>query len=329
MTVTRFSSGERDAPDLILPITSSPVTTPISGNQFILRAGGYDAVIASVGASLRSLTFEGRDLVVPFREDELRPVYRGAMLAPWPNRVVGGTYEFGGAPEQLPITEVERGHALHGLVVWADFAKVESSDTSVVLTASVPAQAGYPHQLRIRVAYRLDAAGLSVTVTAENIGTSVAPVGLGSHPYLVGGAGRVDDWTVEIPAEEVLLVDELLAPTELTRVAGSEFDFREPRPIGDTFIDHAYTALVAGSDGLRRVRVHGREGSGVEMVWGSGLDWLQIHTADRPDATSRCGLAVEPMTCPPDAFNSGTDLIALEPQASTSASWSIAAIHSS
>ena len=305
------------------------MTTPISGNQFTLRAGGYEAVVASIGASLRSFTFEGSDLVVPFREDELRPVYRGAMLAPWPNRVVGGQYEFGGVHNQLPITEVERGHALHGLVVWADFAAVESSDTSVVLAASVPAQAGYPHQLRVRAEYRLDTAGLRVTLTAENAGASVAPVGLGSHPYLVGGAGRVDDWTVEIPADEVLLVDELLVPTELSPVAGSEFDFREPHLIGDTFIDHAYTSLVAGSDGVRRVRVLAPDGSGVEMAWGAGLDWLQIHTADRPDATSRCGLAVEPMTCPPDAFNSGTDLIRLDPGASTSASWSIAAVRSS
>lgn len=305
------------------------MTTPISGTQFTLRAGGYEAVVATVGASLRSLAFEGRDLVVPFPADELRPVYRGAMLAPWPNRVAGGRYEFDGSPHQLPITEVERGHALHGLVVWADFAAVESSDASVVLAASVPAQAGYPHQLTIRADYRLDAAGLRVTLTAENAGTSLAPVGLGSHPYLVGGAGRVDDWTVEIPADEVLLVDELLVPTKLNPVAGSEFDFREPRLVGDTFIDHAYTSLVAGSDGLHRVRVLAPDRSGVEISWSAGLDWLQIHTADRPDATSRCGLAVEPMTCPPDAFNSGTDLIRLDPGASTSASWSIVAVRSS
>lgn len=65
------------------------------------------------------------------------------------------------------------------------------------------------------------------------------------------------------------------------------------------------------------------------MTWGSELDWLQIHTADRPDATSRCGLAVEPMTCPSDAFNSGTDTIMLDPWASASASWSVAVCVSS
>lgn len=302
------------------------MSTPISGTQFTLKAAGYDAVIASVGATLRSLTFEGRNLVAPFDEDELRPAYSGAVLAPWPNRIAGGRYEFAGTEHQLPITEVARGHALHGLVCWADFARESATDASVRLAASVPAQVGYPHQVTIRVEYRLDEAGLHTTVTAENVGRSVAPVGLGPHPYLVAGPGRVDDWTVQIPANEVLLVDELLVPTHLRPVSGSEFDFREPRLVGDTFIDHAYTSLLAGPDGARRVRLLAPDRSGVEMSWGDELDWLQIHTADRPDASSRTGLAVEPMTCAPDAFNSGAGLIELDPGASTSASWSIAAV---
>ena len=61
-----------------------------------MRAGGYEAVVASIGASLRVLTYEGRDLVVPFAPDELRPVHRGATLAPWPNRVVDGRYAVAG-----------------------------------------------------------------------------------------------------------------------------------------------------------------------------------------------------------------------------------------
>ena len=36
---------------------------PRSGRQLRIAGHGYEAVIASVGASLRVLTFEGRDLV--------------------------------------------------------------------------------------------------------------------------------------------------------------------------------------------------------------------------------------------------------------------------
>ncbi|QHK19032.1 hypothetical protein GU243_03865 [Pseudarthrobacter psychrotolerans] len=60
------------------------------------------------------------------------------------------------------------------------------------------------------------------------------------------------------------------------------------------------------------------------MAWGRACPWLQIRTADKPaTAADRLGLAVEPMTCPPDAFNSGEDLIQLEPGSSHQAGWSI------
>ena len=77
--------------------------------------------MASVGASLRTLSYDGRDLVLPFGADELRPAYRGMTLAPWPNRIVDGRYAFRGAGLQLPLTEPARSHALHGLVGWLDF----------------------------------------------------------------------------------------------------------------------------------------------------------------------------------------------------------------
>ena len=82
--------------------------TLLSGTQHALRAGDYEAVIASVGASLRSLTFDGRDLTVPFDADEVRPSYRGATLAPWPNRIVDGQYTFEGVERQVPLTEPAR-----------------------------------------------------------------------------------------------------------------------------------------------------------------------------------------------------------------------------
>src|SRR5687767_10180858 len=99
-------------------------TTPRSGRQFTIFSDGYEATIASVGASLRALTFQGRDLVVPFDADAVRPAYRGATLAPWPNRVVDGTYSFGGVDHQLALTEPARGHALHGLLAWTDWSVV-------------------------------------------------------------------------------------------------------------------------------------------------------------------------------------------------------------
>lgn len=296
---------------------------PLSGTGIPLRHGDYSAEIASVGASLRSLMVDGRDLVVPFAADEVRPLYRGVMLAPWPNRVVDGRYTFDGAAQQLAITEPDRGHALHGLVVWSDFRVVSRSTDAVVLETEVVPQAGYPHPLRVEVEHRLTDDGLRTRITTTNLGADRAPYGSSGHPYLVAGPGRVDEWTLEVAADSVLEVDpERLVPQGLAPVAGGPFDFAAPRRIGDLFIDHAFTDLRA-----HRVRLLAADGHGVELRWDAVAPWVQLHTGDRPEpAYHRAGLAVEPMTGPPDAFNSGTDLVVLEPGASHTLTWTIAAV---
>ena len=304
---------------------------PLSGTQVSLSAGGYTATIASIGASLRLLQFEGRDLVVPFDEDAIRPVYRGATLVPWPNRVVDGTYELDGETQQLGLTEPERGHALHGLAGWLDYEVREQSESSATLGVTIPAQLGYPRRLDIAVTFTLSEAGLETTVTATNTGRGVAPFGTAPHPYLRAGDGLVNEWTLSLPADEVLTVTEdRLIPTgraSVTEADGGVYDFRSSRRIDDTFIDHAFTGLSRDGDGATEVRLTAADGSGVAMRWGAECPWVQVHTADRPEPEmNRVGLAVEPMTCPPDAFNSGDDLILIEPGESASASWAIAAI---
>ena len=312
---------------------------PISGAQHRISAGGYEAVIASVGASLRLLTYEGRDLIVPFAADELRPSYRGATLAPWPNRVVDGRYTFGGDQLQLPITEPDRSHALHGLVSWLAFGAAEVAPSSVRLTATIEPQAGYPWRVFVETTYGLDERGLTQTVCATNLSSGEAPWGTGPHPYLVAGTGPLDGWSLELPAQLVLLVtDDRLAPLGLVDVGGEwadRFDFRSARPIGSVTIDHAYTDLVRSADGQVAVRLTDRSGEGVAISWGAACPWVQVHTADLPDGPSRpghrAGLAVEPMTCAPDAFNAAsyefdTGLLALVPDGSAIADWTIAAI---
>lgn len=301
--------------------------TPLSGRQLHLIHGEYSAVVASVGASLRELRYGGRDLIRSYDADEIRPNYRGAILAPWPNRVVDGAYSFGDATHLLSLTEPERGHALHGLLAWEDWETADQSDSSVRLRATVAPQEGYPFRLSVEVAYRLDDAGLTTTVTALNAGPNAAPYGVAPHPYLVAGDGLVDEWTLTIPADTVLEVTEdRLIPTGLADVSG-DFDFREPRRVNDTFLDHAFTGVIY-DDGVATVSVTGPDGHGAAVSFGSGCPWVQVHTADLPKdpAGSRRGLAVEPMTCPPDAFNSGTDLVTLQPGADHTVSWRIHAV---
>jgi aldose 1-epimerase len=301
---------------------------PLSGRQFRISAGDYTATVASVGATLRELTWQGRDLVVPFAADEVRPAYRGAVLAPWPNRVVDGKYQFDGIEHQLALTEPERGHALHGLAVWQDSVVVSQEPHAVALGVTVPPQDGYPFRLWLVVTYSLTGQGLTINLEAANTGPVPAPFGAGIHPYLCAGPGVVDDWTLSLPAASVLAVTpDRLVPVDVRPVTdhADQFDFRRPRVIADTFLDHAFTNLSAGPDGTFTAQLTDGAGGGVAITWGQECRWLQVHTADRPDPeTSRIGLAVEPMTCPPDAFNSGRDLIILPAGESAVVRWQIA-----
>lgn len=311
--------------------------TTLSGTQHSIRAGDYEAVIASVGASLRSLTFAGRNLVVAFDADEVRPSYRGATLAPWPNRIVDGRFAFGGVAHQVALTEPARHHALHGLASWLDFHAIDKGTSHVTLVGVIEPQAGYPWRINVETTFALDANGLTQTVRATNESPDAAPWGTGPHPYLVAGAGHVDDWTLELPADDVLAVTpDRLIPTEVVAVDAVEaerFDFRTARSIGAVEIDHAYTALSRDESGFATVRLTDSDGGGVAMTWDAACPWVQIHTSDKGVGLPghRTGLAVEPMTCAPDAFNQASydfdaGLIVLEAGASSTASWRISAL---
>ncbi len=307
---------------------------PASGEQHEITAGALRAVVTEVGGGLRLLTADGRDLVVPFDEAEPRFAYRGAVLAPWPNRTGDGLWSWRGAEQQLALTEPGRACALHGLVVWQPWDLVERSTDSVVLATRVWSQPGYPGLLDLRVTYRLveggPDAGLTWELEATNTGGDDAPYGTSVHPYLVAGPGRVDDWSLSLEADGVLVVDaERLLPVlddgrPTTRpVAGSDLDFRGGAPLRGRSVDDAYTGLSGPSAGTARVLA--ADGSGTAMHWDpADCPWVQVHTADRPEpAHDRVGLAVEPMTCPPDALRTGTDLRVLAPGASTRTWWRI------
>lgn len=301
----------------------------LGGADYQLRSGDYTACIAQVGGGLRQLRHRDRDLVLSYGADEVRPWYRGSLIAPWPNRVVDGRYSFDGTTYQLAISEPERNHALHGLVSWSRFDLLEHTSSSVVLGHRIVPQTGYPFQVELVARYFLDDSGLTCSVSAQNNGAERAPFGLASHPYLVAGAGVLDEWTLDLPAGQVLQVSaDRLVPQGLAPVEDGDFDFRDGRMLEATEVDHAFTALTPDSEGRARVRLLAAAGLGVECDWDAvALPWVQVHTADLPDrATSRLGLALEPMTCPPDAFNSGTDLVVLAPGDRTEADWSIRAI---
>lgn len=297
------------------------------GTYYELRHGSYTAVVTDVGAGLRVLRHDNNDLVRSYPADVVRPRYSGVLLAPWPNRIVDGRYSFDGQSHQLPLNEPERGHALHGLTLWDRFALAESSAARLTLSTELVPRTGYPFSLAISATYSLDDDGLTTSVAVRNTGSRPAPWGTAAHPYLKAGTTRVDECELTVPADALLeVVGERMLPG-LVRPVPDELDFRVGRRIGDTFVDHAYTGLRADADGLVRVLLRADSGRSVECAWNPhDLPWVQVHTGDTPEPeNNRTGLAVEPMTCAPDAFNSGAGLVVLPPRGEHTVSWTLSA----
>ncbi|WP_323794500.1 aldose 1-epimerase family protein [Nocardioides sp.] len=302
-----------------------------SGEQFALSGGGYEAVITESGGALRSLSYSGRDLVDGFAVDATSSGGRGQLLMPWPNRIRDGRYTFGGQEHQLALTEPERHNASHGLARWAAWTVEEHTAHSVSLQYRLMAQSGYPWLVDLHVLYDLSADGLTVTQTATNLSDSPAPYASGAHPYLTVGDGPIDSWELSLPARTRSIADDRLLPVSSEGVAGTPYDFRERRTIGDLALNDAFTDLVHDEHGVATTSLRDpATGHEVELWVDAQHRWLQLYSADDVPATARRSLAVEPMTANADAFRSGQDLITLapagEPGDEVSVAWGVRAV---
>lgn len=301
------------------------MTAP-SGEQLRLVAGDQEAVVTEVGASLRSYRVAGRDVVAGYDESSVASGGRGQVLAPWPNRLQDGTYTWQGTAGRAALDEPEHGNAIHGLVRWLRWRVLDRGASWVELSCPLAPQPAYPFELSLSLRYEVGAGGLRVTTTAEGAG----PFGIGFHPYLAVGAGGVDAAVLQVPARRRLLADGRGLPVGEEDVAGTPYDFGSPRPVGDLVLDDCFTELEAGPGpaGAWVVRV-GPPGDGRPVaLWAdAAFPWLMCYTGDTlaDETARRRSIAVEPMTCPPNALRSGVGLLQLRGGERWEGSWGIAA----
>jgi aldose 1-epimerase len=296
-------------------VSESPFVS--SGEQVELVYGDQAAVVVGVGGGLRRYSVDGRDVLDAYGADEVCPSGRGQLLVPWPNRIEDGSYELGGSRYQLALDEPERRNAIHGLVRWSEWSVAERAPERAVLEHTLYPTPGYPFALALRADYRLAGGGLTVRLEATNVGVEPCPYGAGQHPYLAVPGERADDVELQVPAVTVLESNERGLPVGESSVGG-ELDFREARRIGPTVLDHCFTGLERDADGRARVRV-GETTLWVDESW----PCLMVFTGDPLPDVARQSIAVEPMTCAPNAFRTGDGLVVLEPGATHSGSWGI------
>ena len=294
----------------------------LSGAQYVIEAGGHRVTVVEVGAGLQRYTHDGVDVTGTYGMDELPPKACGIVLVPWPNRIRDGKYAFDGAQYQLALTEPAARNAIHGLGRWARWTVLGHEFDRVTLRLDVVPQNGYPFPVRAEVTYVLDAErGLAVTITARTLGDRRAPFGAGSHPYLSTRGHALADVTLRLPAAERLVTDEKGLPVGVRPVAGSEHDFQRGKRLKAVRMDDGFTALAA-EPAERYAELRTPDGTGARLWFDDAFSYLQVLTLDAL-TPQQPAIAVEPMTCAPDAFNSRAGLIVLEPGGQWSGTWGI------
>jgi aldose 1-epimerase len=281
-------------------------------------------VVVEVGGGLRTYSAGGSAVLDGYRSDEMSTSGRGQVLVPWPNRIQDGSYEYAGRRHQLPLDDVEEQHAIHGLVRWSPWTVAARTVDRVVMEHVIHPRPGYPFALAIAIEYALSNDGLHVRTTAVNHGTEPCPYGSGAHPYLAVAPPSVDSVVLRVPARTVLRSDERGIPVDSSSVEDTDYDFRRPRPIGAAELDTCFTDLERDVDGRARVRVRSPERGDELALWmDETYGYVMLFTGDPLPDVARRSLAVEPMTCPPNAFRSGEALIHLEPGEAFSSVWGL------
>ncbi len=318
--------GHEERPPVIKPYPAGRGPVPPSGDQIELEWGDQKAVVTEVGAGLRSYARGAQSVLDGYEVGDMCTGGRGQVLMPWPNRIAHGRFRFEGTEHQLPLTEPERGHAIHGLVRWVTWRVVEQERQRAVLECLLRPQPGYPFTLEVAIEYQLSDAGLAVHTSVTNRSESDLPFGAGFHPYITVGTERIDEATLTVPAASWLETDDRGIPTGTKMpVDGSSYDFRAPRPIGTAVLDICLIDLERDENGLAHVTLQGPDRYATTVWMDDAFPYVMVFTGDTlAAARARRGLAVEPMTCAPDAFRSGDGRWILAPGETKRSAWGIA-----
>jgi aldose 1-epimerase len=301
------------------------VVAATSGTQWSIEADGHRAVVVEVGGVLRHYSVGDTEVLDGFSTEEVSPASAGQILAPWPNRIRDGHYEFGGQTYQLPLTEPARHNAIHGLVNWSRWSAVEQSADAVTLEVDVPAQIGYPWWLRLRTRWSVSSDGLRCDQEVVNNSGTPAPWGYSIHPYLQLPGVSVDETLLQVPGKTRIVADARLLPIGAVKVAGTDYDYSEPRRIGIQVLDTTFGDIEHDANGITEVTIADPHSDAKVTVWADDkFKYWQVFSGDTLHGERfRRSVAIEPMTCPPDAFRTGRDLIVLEPGETWTASWGI------
>jgi aldose 1-epimerase len=289
-----------------------------SGEQIAIAHGDQRAVVTEVGATLRTYVKGGLSVV-----EGLPTHARGQVLYPWPNRIGDGEWTFSGRVARPTIDDVPHATASHGPVRWRPFHVEAVNQNRCVLSLLLHPTPDYPFLSDISVAYHLGSLGLTVTTTVTNRDSVPLPFGVGFHPYLAVTTPTIEGAQLEMPAKSYVAVDDRQLPTgEILPLAGNQLDFSKRKSLSGHELDVTYTDLLRDDTGLAVATLEDASGGEIDLSVDRNFPYFQVCTGDQLEkGRRRTSVAIEPMTCPPDALRSGKDVVVLEPGQHWAGSW--------
>ncbi len=289
------------------------------------QTGAYAAILPQTGAILNELVVplaggEKLNVVQGYQNaDELRSElnkqFRSVKLWPFPNRVYGAKYNYEGKSYDLPLNFPQEGNSIHGFLYEASFRVVEVAESSefasLLITHEYPGDlAGFPFPAKVKVLYTFDVnQKLKIDTLVMNTGQQTMPMGDGWHAYFSTGK-PIDE--LQLRFNPLSLFDS----EDMTKMQGYE----QFKKIGNQSWDHCFE-LDSSENSHELILRDTQLGIDIKIEQGTGTqayNYLQIYTP--PDRES---IAIEPMSCPPDAFNHGIGLINLEPEEKITFTYSI------
>ncbi len=295
-------------------------------------SGEYATILPYLGGTINNIVFKHKDQLIDILDgyisytdalQHLHSSFKGSNLFPFPNRIRGGNYTFEGTSYQLNINFPNENNAIHGLVFDQKFSVKEITDGEhqcrLVITYEPSATSiGYPFNYLLEITYKwIEDQGFECISMAKNLGKTNMPVGIGWHPYFKAASDKVDDLSMQFPADKVLEVDQKMIPTGVSKQYN---EFNTLKQIDNTQLDHCFVLNTKKSPA--EIIIQNNKLNFGYKIWqetGTALyNYLQIYTPP-----SRTSIAIEPMTCIPDAFNNKQGLIVLKPGKSVEARWGV------
>ncbi|MDQ2853228.1 MAG: hypothetical protein M3Y49_21300 [Actinomycetota bacterium] len=283
-----------------------------SGRQFQLTRGPWRATVVEVGAGLRMLSVDGREVLDGYSRHVGCTGARGLPLITSLDRSPVRTVGTAGTDEvHLPRSQ--------------RWICREQSDHHVLLGVDVRSTRNGADCLDVSVEYQLSRGGLTVCTTAVNTGIQTCSYAAAHQPYLKFGS-RIDACHLRIAADRYISTDPHSAALTTQASCGSEFDFSSAAAIGRQNLEVAFTGFHRDADGRAWLWLTDRCGATTALWVDQSYPFIEVYTSHtQAPPHFRTSLGVKPATCAPGARRSGEGLLMLAPGQSTSSTWGITA----